>query len=358
MTSSVTSFESKVVDLPDYTWSFGRAIDRLVTVEMRPQGLPWGKIDRLHEAALAESGYQSQSMMVAAQLRETVRRGDAVFIVTGAGFPPYMPEGENDGPIGAATLGRALFLGLGAVPIYITENFQVRPLRASSEAAGVPVRENGLPVAAARGAFIEPSATTDAEMPEWTTRLYEKYNPAAVFFIERLGPNKAGIIHGSTGLIAPGKRINMTPILAEAHDRGILSIGIGDAGNEIGFGRIFDAVQDIQEFGLRCQCDCGEGMATTTVTDMVVVASVSNWGAYAIDACLAHLLGVPGLAQSPVMARKVIDACFAGGGYEAVFCTQLDLVDGIAGDSSVALVQLMQEMVRISQLPRDSGPLH
>ena len=152
--------------------------------------------------------------------------------------------------------------------------------------------------------------------------------------------------------------VDLSPILNEATARGVVSIGIGDAGNEIGFGRIFDAVREIQESGAICQCLCGDGMATVAATDILVVASVSNWGAYAIDACLAYLVGRDDLPQSPETAARVIQACFDGGGYEAVFCTQRDLVDGIASQTSISLTQILKEMVRISLLPTDSGPAH
>ena len=64
-------------EISEYSWIFGQSVDRLVTVEMRPTGLPYGKIDRLLDAALAESGYKSQTLMAAQALR-TAGPGDAV----------------------------------------------------------------------------------------------------------------------------------------------------------------------------------------------------------------------------------------------------------------------------------------
>jgi D-glutamate cyclase len=344
--------------ISDYSWIFGQSVDRLVTVEMRPVGLPYGKIERLLDAARAESGYPSQTLLAAQALRNAVTPGDAVFIVTGAGTPPFIPKGENDGPIGAAALARSVLLGLGAVPVYLCEEHHLDPIVASSEAAGVPVRPSGIEPRSARGAFAECAPTTDAAVPAWASEMFARYSPAALIFTERLGPNRQGIIHGSTGISGFLPMVDLSPILTEATERKVVSIGIGDAGNEIGFGRIFDAVREIQEPGAVCRCPCGDGMATVAATDVLVVASVSNWGAYAIDACLAHLLGREDLPESPKMAERVIQACFDGGGYEAVFCTQRDLVDGIASETSIGLTQILREMVRISLLPADSGPAH
>jgi hypothetical protein len=347
-----------VAGISDYSWIFGQSVDRLVTVEMRPTGLPYGKIDRLLDAALAESGYKSQTLIAAQALRAAASAGDAVFIVTGAGTPPFIPKGENDGPIGAAAIARTVLEGLGAVPVYLCEQHHLDPILASSEAAGVPVRPADVDLRKARGAFAETAPTDEAEVAAWAAQMYDKYSPKAVIFIERLGPNRQGVIHGSTGLSGWSPMVDLTPILNEATSRGVVSIGVGDAGNEIGFGRIFDAVREIQEPGAVCQCPCNDGMATITSTDILVVASVSNWGCYAIDACLAHLTGQEELPQSAKTAERVIGACFEGGGYEAVFCTQRYLVDGIAGETSVALVQILREMVRISLQPSDSGPAH
>ena len=348
-----------VEQISEYSWVFGQSVDRLVTVEMRPMGLPWGKIDRLLDAALAESGYRSQTLVAAHTLRAAASPGDAVFIVTGAGTPPFIPKGENDGPIGAAAIARTVLQGLGAVPVYLCEQHHLDPIVASSEACGVPVRPAGVDLRGARGAFTEVAPLEEAEVAGWAAQMYDKYSPVAVIFIERLGPNRKGVIHGSTGISGWSPMVDLTPILNEAASRGVVSIGVGDAGNEIGFGRIFDAVREIQEpMGAVCRCPCGDGMATITSTDVLVVASVSNWGCYAIDACLAHLTSQESLPQSADTARRTIDGCFDGGGYEAVFCTQRDIVDGIASATSVAMVQILQEMVRISLLPSDSGPAH
>jgi hypothetical protein len=358
--STAAGVRDATAEISPHSWTFGRSVDRLITVEMRPPGLPYGKIDRLLDAALAESGHKSQLMAAADLLVRSVQPGDPVFIVTGAGTPPFLPEGENDGPVGAATLARSVLLGLGAVPIYLLEEHHLRPVVTASAAAGVPIRPSEVAVQGARGAFAETAPLDEADVSGWAREMFERYSPAAVIFIERLGPNRNGIIHGSTGKSGWKPQVDLSPLLTEATERGIPSIGIGDAGNEIGFGRIFDDVCAIQEFGGDCHehCACGGGMATTAITDVLVVAAVSNWGGYGIDACLAHLLGDSGLAQTPEIGRRVADACLEGGGFEAVFCTQSDSVDGIANDSSVSLVQILKEMVRISLLPADAGPAH
>ena len=50
---------------------------------------------------------------------------------------------------------------------------------------------------------------------------------------------------------------------------------------------IKDAVRRYVPFGERCQCPCGGGIAPEQPVDALVVASVSNWGAYGIAAAVS-----------------------------------------------------------------------
>lgn len=68
-------------------------------------------------------------------------------------------------------------------------------------------------------------------------------------------------------------------LLADAaRERGVLTIGIGDGGNEVGFGEVRDSVAKAHPFGARSHGDFPSGLITVTATDVVVAASVSNWG--------------------------------------------------------------------------------
>jgi thiamine pyrophosphate-dependent acetolactate synthase large subunit-like protein len=72
---------------------------------------------------------------------------------------------------------------------------------------------------------------------------------------------------------------------------GVLTVGIGDGGNEIGMGNIYDTVRKVVPYGDQCKCPAKCGIADSTLVDVTVVATVSNWGAYGIEACLAALSG-------------------------------------------------------------------
>lgn len=346
--------------ISESSWFFGENIDRLVTIEMRSTSLAYGKIRRLYDAAVAVTGRTSLTMSAAADLIARVKPGDVVLLVTGAGCAPYLPCGENDGPVGIAVLARALALGLGAIPVFVSEPHHFGPIVASSEAAGIPIRAEGTPMTGFGGRVDVVPAGVD--IATWAREEFDRRSPAAIIFSEKLGGNSAGVVHNSTGkseLTDFETLPDFSPLAVEAGTRGVLSIGIGDAGNEIGSGVILEAVRSIQDYGDQCQCPCGGGIATTTTTDHLIISAVSNWGAYGLEAALAHLLGAASLPHGPVLERRILDACLNARGYEALYCSSADLVDCISGDTSVSLAQQLAEMVKNSLATMASaGPAH
>ncbi len=334
------------------------SVDRLVTVEMRNRGMPAGKIIPLYDAARAECGGEPLAFRAASSLLSRTRRHDNVLIVTGAGSGPLIPNGENDGPVGAAVLARALHLGIGCTPLLVCEPHHAAPVAAACEAIGVGMRSVDQAIGSRVGGALVTSPARQDEVDDWSRELLDRLQPSAIIAIERLGPNSKGIVHGATGLSGWDPLVDLAPLFTVAAERGILSIGIGDAGNEIGFGRIVDDVRRIQPHGSVCQCECGAGMATVVPTDVLVVAAVSNWGAYGIGACLAMLLERADLQHTPEEAERVILRCLEAGGLEAMFCTRRFFVDGIAGEVSVAIVQLLREMVRIALEAPGTGVIH
>ncbi len=116
----------------------GENVDRLCTVEMRPQGMPRGKIHRLYDAARRKQG-KPLTLLAAEKIIERVRKRDVVIVTTGAGGSPWLPAGETDGAPGAAAIARAISVGLGAIPVYVSEENNLKPIIASSAAAGIPV---------------------------------------------------------------------------------------------------------------------------------------------------------------------------------------------------------------------------
>src|SRR5260370_2543683 len=119
----------------------GDSIDRAVNIEMRLRaGLPRGVTYPLYEAARKKQK-KPLTWLAAKLLKDKVKAGDHVFVVTGAGTPPGLPAGETDGPPGAAAIARAIEFGLGAKPILISEARNMPAVIKSTEAAGLAARD-------------------------------------------------------------------------------------------------------------------------------------------------------------------------------------------------------------------------
>ena len=323
-------------------------IDRLVcTVEMRfRSGLPRGVTVPLYEAARRAQGGQPLAYLAAAALRERVRAGSHVLVVTGAGAPPGLPRGETDGPPGAAAIVRAVDWGLGAKPVIVTEARHAAPIVASVEALGVAVVDPEVFRGRSHTAVLETLPTGLEADRVRTAEIFERYQPAAAVFVEKGGPNEAGMYHSIMGIgRGPDIMANAFHIVDLARQRQCLTIGIGDGGNEIGFGMIRDTVMDVQPYGRQCQCPCGKGVATVTATDVLVAASISNWGAYGISACLSLLLNRPDVLQTEEMERFMLERCVAAGGEDGAYGAPLLMVDGTWGRTQEAVITMLRNIV-------------
>jgi hypothetical protein len=334
----------------------GEAIDRLITIEAKNRGMPHGILLPMYEAARKAAGNKPVTMTAAKGLKKHLGRGDVVFILTGAGCEPTMPKGESDGPPGAASLGRILYRGLGAIPVFVNEECHADPIVASSEAAGLMVK----PFSQARdrhlGAAMVTAPTQQPKVKAWVAKLYADYKPKAVVSTERLGAGADGNLHTATGLPITGPKsqfegcIDIGDIVTEANRRKIFSVGIGDHGNELGFGAIYDTVVKTMPKG--------KALATVVKTDVVVPAMMSNWGCYGIEGCLAYLLRKPQLIHSPDMEKRIVQACLDAGGLEAMYCTTDFMVDGLDGETSMAFMQILSNIVRKNLEPPGTGLTH
>ena len=325
-------------------------IDRLCSVEMRPQGnLPRGVTHRLYEAARLAQGGKPLTYLAGHALLDRVRKGDYVFIVTGTGAPPGLPKGETDGPLGGAALARAVDLGLGAKPVIISEERLAGPIAAAVQAGGISLLDREAVAARSHAGVLELFPVGIHEGQLAAARLLDQYEPTAIIFIEKAGPNHKGVFHSILGYARGPDIMGSAYWLADqARASGVLTIGVGDGGNEIGFGKIRDAVREIQPHGQNCRCPCEGGVATVTTCDVLVAASVSNWGAYGIGAYLGYLLEDPDLVQDEDTERRMLESCVLAGCTDSILGAQVPAVDGIPLGVDLALVRMLRAIVGIA----------
>jgi hypothetical protein len=184
--------------------------------------------------------------------------------------------------------------------------------------------------------------------------IFDRQNPAAVIFVERDGPNEAGHYHGVRGdRRPPGTVADIYRLADEARQRNVLTVGIGDGGNEIGFGKIREAVAGLLPRGGLSQPD-ETGIVTVTGTDVLVSASVSNWGAYAISGALAIALGDDTLAHSGDREHAFIVACIAAGALDGATARPVLAVDGIDWRGHSGVAELMRSIAVAANLKSES----
>jgi hypothetical protein len=237
-------------------------------------------------------------------------RARRVLIVTGfivADGPP-----ETDGPPGAAVLGRAL-RRLGARVRYTSDAATLPALTAVLKALGEPDDTFAYPDGAGAAADV-----------------LARERPTHLVAIERPGRARDGDYLNMRGLsVTPWNR-PIDEMFLRA--RRATTIGVGDGGNEIGMGNARAA--------LRRQGALMARIASVVRVDHLVVAGVSNWGAYGIVAQLGRLTGQP-LLHTPDDERRLIAACVAAGAVDGVTRTRERTVDGMDADTHAAIVALL-----------------
>lgn len=334
----------------------GEFADRLVTVEMRNRAMNHGIIPQMYDEARRASGGRPISAIAGEMLISNAARGDVVFLSTGAGYPPEMPHGENDGPPGVALVARALYYGFGIVPVFLVEDLHLPPVVASAEAAGVTI--NDFETARDRGLGGAAIALAHDTNEDEIAAIFEAHQPKALICAERLGPNENGVTSYSTRGIGHPYVLNFGRVLAAAAKAHVPTIGVGDNGNEVGFGKLFEFMSSVHPYGRDRNPTKSGGIPTVAATDILFPCSISNWGCYAIAAVLGYLARNVDLIHTPELEKRILLACLDADGYEARYCSKRFVLDGVDGETSMAVVQILRNMLALNLAAPDRGPAH
>lgn len=324
----------------------GDYIDRLCNIEYRPGNFEMrGNSMKYYEAARAIQK-EPLSYLCAKAFIEHVKPGDKVLIVTGARAKYRLPYGETDGPLGAAALARALDRGLGAKCVVTVEESNKAPTMGCLMGAGCNMRELDEFEGTAGGCYLDLWPLGEKAGREHAKYLVDTFKPSVIVFCEKHGPNECGYCHSVFGARLPADEIaNTWFLLDEAKEKGIITIGSGDGGNEIGNGVIYEAAREISPYGKKCQCGCGGGTATVCKTDIFFAAGISNWGLYSMAAMLAFMLKDVNIMHDADTERRMLEGCVAGGSVDGIFERPIPRVDGVSLEGGQAFVTLLREIV-------------
>jgi hypothetical protein len=132
-------------------------------------------------------------------------------------------------------------------------------------------------------------------------------------------------------------------LLRAARRRGTISVAIGDAGNELGCGLIREEIESILGSRGRCQT-CGGSIASAEAADVLVMAAVSNWGAYGVAAALAALAARRAVLPGPDVLRLTLQACTLAGGRNGISDWTDPGSDGHPLDVDLAVLGLLRQL--------------
>jgi len=287
--------------------AIGEGIDRLVSIEISGRGV----IGELYAAARAlQEG--PLCLEAASRLLERVRKGSVVILATGLPIYPWF-TGEQDGPVGTATLARALVVAVGARPVIVTDPNNVDICAAAVRGAGLYARSVEDALRLPTTAAVLPFPLGWSEATARSQELLDSLRPAALIAIERPGANEHGHYHGAGGQRLTDHCAKIDALFEAARQQELLTIGVGDGGNELGCAPIRDAVLRVVPNGATCTCPCRGTIVPAVPTDLLIAAAISNWGAYGIEAAMALLLGRPDIMHSRDIDARVHDLCAAAG---------------------------------------------
>jgi hypothetical protein len=328
----------------------GEYIDKIANVEMLDDTQTRrNRTHLLYEAARAKQG-APLTYLAAMGLAENVKKDDYVILLSGAGVSPWLEWGETDGPTGIASLARALSFGLGARPVYVGNEKELGPVIAAGVAAGITVLDKEAVEVYKRKntALSIPFPLGDKGAKAKALEILDEFKPTAILGVEKHAPNPVGVWHSADGQAGdPEWQPHVHHIVEEGKKRGVFSVGIGDGGNEIGYGVIGEEANEIfkRAYGVTCQCGCGGGEATACATDVLVSASVSNWGAYGISAMLAYMLEDPSILQDADTERRMVEVMAQAGAVEAMSALSIPEVDGTSLPVQQAVITMMHGVV-------------
>ncbi len=307
-------------------------IDRLLAVEMRRRGIPRGFKWRIFEIARAAH----DEPLILAAARPFIGEPMRVALVTGAWVPEQMPVGESDGPYGTVVLAQALARIGHRVTIYSDP-------------------ETNPPIDFLAGHLnldidVEAVHRGDATVNESIARDFD-----AIVAVERLGQNGNGNIYSMNGFPLTEQHHAFDECFRLMQAAGKPTVSVTDGGNEIGNGKIRDALlRELPDLNLAERTPCGGGIISTTSCDALVVANSSNLGCTGVVAGLALLREDATLCHDPEVEMALHHVgvglgLIDGGGGGAVAAT-----DGIPAESCAALVHLVRNTVeRALETPRE-----
>lgn len=284
----------------------------------------------------------------AQKILDNSKRGDHVIITTGF-YQISSKTYESDGPVGAASLARAVELATDAVPIILVADEFVDSMKKVCVASGllssdVTKAKDGIHRVGVGGFPLDNSAAKEA-----SEKILSDVNPSCMLSVECPDHNSRDVYHRAKGYDVSSSQAKF-PILFESGFRGnVFTLGIGDFGNEIGMAALQDAFAELVPSHQKCKCGCEAGILGITRTNSTIIANISNWGAYGLEAALALLTGNPEVMHDRDMEKRLLEASAAVGYVDGTTEYALPTADGASEEVNSMVVSLLRTLVELEK---------
>ena len=256
---------------------------------------------------------------------ELLNSSDNILIVTGF-YLPKTSAPETDGPPGALSIANAL-LSLGKKVAILTDKYCLNIIKKSiaDSSVNVPL------ICYSQGIDLE-SLVKEAGM--------SNIEKLTILSIERPGRAKDGRFYSMKGYDITAYNEPLDIFFTDFSDnKNIITdtIAIGDGGNEIGMGNIYDYVTS--------KVPVGEKIASVIKADCLITAGVSNWGGFA----LAHALKILNTDKDVdvmgfLLHEKIINTMVENGAVDGVTLKSECSVDGINIDLHKKILLMMESI--------------
>ncbi|WP_160720193.1 DUF4392 domain-containing protein [Isachenkonia alkalipeptolytica] len=251
---------------------------------------------------------------------KSLYKGERILIITGFTVPKCQ-VGESDGPLGSIALAKALE-DLNKEVLIVTDEYSRKILEGLKKIKEIS------------GAIY--SAPLNVKNKE-LKKILEAFNPTHLLAIERPGKGISGRYHSMRGEDITDYVADLDPLMDMAKEQRITTLAIGDGGNEMGMGKIRKA-------GIP-YVDQGKKIFATSSADYLIVAGVSNWGAYGLVAGLS-LLSDMDLLQEGKEEVYLLKALTDLGGVDGCSKQRALTVDGLSLGSNLNLLLGLKQIIQ------------
>lgn len=238
-----------------------------------------------------------------------IQNSEIIMILTGFCVRKKL-SGETDGPVGTISLAKGLEL-LGKKVIIVTDKYSEAIIKSCYSLLNVKAK-----------LLIVP----DDNSENYCRQIIDKYKPDHVIAIERPGRSIDDKSHSMRGEDISDISPNTDNLITYAKQNKIKTSAIGDGGNEVGMGKISEYIKDNVYKGKQIYADVS--------TDNLLVAGISNWGAYAITAMLS-IMNNKMLMHDEKTEKLVLQTMVKAGAVDGCTAMRTFSVDGLSMEENI-----------------------